>query len=408
MSGAGNVRPSITTALAEWAVSLEPGTQDRALADRALVDTVAVGLAARTEPILDIAAVLPEEAQWAVACHVIDFDDLHLPSTTHISTVCVPVALSLGAGARSYLAGAGVMARVGTALGWPHYSAGWHATTTAGAIGAAAGAAVALGLDSDGVSRAMALAVPAAGGVQRSFGTDGKSLQIGFAAHAGVRAARLAAAGASADPYAVDDWILLLGGSAARVDLARPAIIPDGLAVKLYPCCYALQRPIGAAAALRAGGVDLSSLRRIVVRTPKVTVKPLIHSRPRTGLEAKFSLEYAVVAALLDEHIGFATFSDAKVGRPAVTRLIELVEVELTEGGDHLLAGEVDIAVHTDEGVHRAALAHPPGSPQNPPTDQALRLKIADCLAGIPVQASDITWASAAGLLRTHLTRAPG
>ncbi len=29
-------------------------------------------------------------------------------------------------------------------------------------------------------------------------------------------------------------------------------------------------------------------------------------------------------------------------------------------------------------------------------------------LAGIPVQSDDITWASAAGLLRTHLTRAPG
>jgi len=175
-----------------------PSADDLALADRALLDTVAVGLAAHEEPILGIAAVLPEEAQWAVACHMLDFDDLRMPSTTHISTVCLPVALSLGGGTRSYLAGAGVMARVGIALGWPHYAAGWHATATAGAIGAAAGAAVALGLDADGVGRAMALAVPTAGGVQRSFGTHGKSLQVGFAAHACVRAARLAAAGASA------------------------------------------------------------------------------------------------------------------------------------------------------------------------------------------------------------------
>src|SRR5665811_384468 len=305
-------RPSITNGLAQWAVSMEPAAEDLVLADRALLDTVSVGLAARAEPILSIAAVLSEEAQWAVACHIIDFDDLHMPSTTHISTVCVPVALSLGAGARSYLAGAAVMARVGTLLGWPHYAAGWHATTTAGAIGAAAGAAVALGLDADGVGRAMALAVPAAGGVQRSFGTDAKSLQVGFAAHAGVRAARLAAAGASADPYALDDWIALLGGRVENVDLSGPAI-PDGLAIKLYPCCYALQRPIGAAAALRAEGVDVSSIRRIVVRTPKVTVKPLTHSRPRTGLEAKFSLEYSAVAALLDEHIGFDTFTDKAV-----------------------------------------------------------------------------------------------
>lgn len=402
-------RPSVTVGLARWAVDIQPTAEDLALADRALLDTVAVGLAARKEPILQIAAVLPEEAQWAVACHIIDFDDLHLPSTTHISTVCVPVSLSLGGGARSYLAGAGVMSRVGAALGWPHYAAGWHATTTAGAIGAAAGAAVALGLDADGVGRAMALAVPAAGGVQRSFGTDGKSLQVGFAAHAGMRAARLAAAGASADPYAVDDWIALLGGGVEKVDLSGPAI-PDGLAIKLYPCCYALQRPIGAAAALRGKGVDMSSIRRIVVRTPKVTVKPLIHPRPRTGLEAKFSLEYAVLAALIDERIGFDSFSDEQVDRPDVTRLIELVEVDLTEGGSQLLSGEVEVEVHSGGGVgpitvSRSTLAYPPGSPPNPATGEDLRLKVADCLTGIPVEPDDITWASAADLLRTYLTQ---
>ena len=31
--------------------------------------------------------------RWAVACHILDFDDLHMEATTHISTVCVPVAL---------------------------------------------------------------------------------------------------------------------------------------------------------------------------------------------------------------------------------------------------------------------------------------------------------------------------
>jgi 2-methylcitrate dehydratase PrpD len=429
MSAEKHDRASVTTALADWAAALEPSAQDLALADRALLDTVVVGLAAREEPILDIAAVLPEEAQWAVACHIIDFDDLHMPSTTHISTVCVPVVLWLGGGARSYLAGAGVMARVGTALGWSHYDAGWHATTTAGAIGAAAGAATALGLDADGVGRAMALAVPAAGGVQRCFGTDGKSLQIGFAAHAGVRAARLAAAGATADPYAVDDWLALVGGSAEKVDLCGPAI-PDGLAIKLYPCCYALQRPIGAAAALRAEGVEVSKIQRIIVRTPKVTVKPLIHPRPRTGLEAKFSLEYSVVAALLDDHIGFAAFTDEQVVRPEVTKLIELVEVELTDGGEQLLSGEVEVEVHTADEVDNntaddntaddntadgntvrsstvrsSTMAYPPGSPQNPPTSGDLRAKIADCLTGIPVQADDVTWASAPGLLRTYLSR---
>jgi 2-methylcitrate dehydratase PrpD len=403
-TAAGQQAPGAATALAEWAAALEPTAADLALADRALLDTVAVALAARDEPILTIAGSLTEEARWAVASHILDFDDLHMPSTTHISTVCVPVALSLGGGARAYLAGAGVMGRVGAALGWSHYSAGWHATTTAGALGAAAAAAVALGLDADGVARAMALAVPAAGGVQRSFGTDGKSLQIGFAAHAGVRAARLAEAGASADVSAVDAWMALVGGSPEALDLGGPAI-PDGLAIKLFPCCYALQRPIGAAASLREKVGDLGDIKGIVVRTPRATVKPLIHSRPRTGLEAKFSLEYAVVAALLEERAGFAAFTDEGAQRAEAGRLVELVEVDLTEGGDHLLSGEVEVQVATADGEHRAVLAYPPGSPQNPPTAEDLRLKVDDCLAGIPISAAEITWQGAAEVLRTHLGR---
>ena len=160
--------------------------------------------AARENELAPLFAQLSEAGRWAALAHVLDYDDLHLPSTTHIGAVCVPVALASSAGnpsadpARAYLAGAGVMARLGTALGWRHYSAGWHATCTAGAPGAAVTAAVARGLDADATARAIALAIPGAGGVQRAFGTAAKSLQVGFAAEAGVRAAALVAAGASA------------------------------------------------------------------------------------------------------------------------------------------------------------------------------------------------------------------
>src|SRR6185437_3948266 len=178
-----------------------------------------------------------------------------------------------GGGSRAFLAAAGVMARLGTALGWRHYAAGWHATCTAGAPAAAAGAAVAFGLPAERIAAAMALAVPAAGGVQRAFGTDAKSLQVGFAVDAGIRAARLAAAGAQADPSALDAWLALVGGDPGAVDPSGPAV-PGGLAVKLYPCCYALQRPIATLAGL-APGLDPADVRRIVLRTPEATVVPL-------------------------------------------------------------------------------------------------------------------------------------
>lgn len=414
--------------LAEWAVALSPTRHDLALADRALLDTVSVGIAARTHHILKVGAVLGEAGRWAAACHVLDFDDLHMPSTAHISSVCIPPALSTVTGgvtgaaelaARSYLAGAGVMARVGTALGWEHYSAGWHATTTAGALGAAVSAATSRGMDVDGVARAMSLAVPAAGGVHRAFGTDAKSLQVGLAVDAGVRAAELAAAGATTDLTAVEAWMALVGGDPSAITLEGPAV-PGGLAIKVYPACYALQRAISAVAGVLPEQVDAASVTRIVVRTPGGTLRPLLFHRPLDGLQGKFSLEYGLAAAILDGHPGRRSFSDAAVGRPAARRLVSLVEITRAEGGDGLLDGQVDVEVHLDgagpSGAGHAtgariltgSLQYPPGSPQRPPSEAEMLSKVADCLDGTGLDATAITWAGSARLLRATLGGATG
>jgi 2-methylcitrate dehydratase PrpD len=387
----------VADALAGWATAFEPSADDLALADRALVDTIAVAVAARHHPIRDLLADLPPEGAWAALAHVLDFDDLHLPTTTHVSAVCVPAVLAAGGDARAYLAGAGAMVRLGVALGWPHYEAGWHATCTAGAPGAAVAAAVAMGLGPDETATSMALAVPAAGGVQRAFGTTGKALQVGFAVHAGVRAARLAAAGATADPYALDQWLALVGGDAQRLDLDGPAV-PGGLAIKLFPCCYALQRPIAAVRAL--GEVDAERVAHVVVRTPAGALAPLIHSEPSTGLQGKFSLEYAVAATLLDGRPGIASFTDEAVARPAAQTLLRRVEADPVRGGDWLLAGEAEVEVTLDDGaVLRAAVDVPPGAPQRPPSADELTAKVVDC-AGSPLAP---TWQSATGELSRAL-----
>jgi 2-methylcitrate dehydratase PrpD len=122
------------------------------------------------------------------------------------------------------------------------------------------------------------------------------------------------------------------------VELEGPAV-PGGLAVKVYPCCYALQRPIAATREL--AGVPEGRIR---VRTPRSSVQPLIHGRPRTGLEGKFSLEYGIAATLLDGVPGFDSFSDAGVTRPAAQALIDRIDVELEPGGEGLLAGEFAIS----------------------------------------------------------------
>jgi 2-methylcitrate dehydratase PrpD len=398
--------------LADWAVRYTPDAADTALAQRSLVDTLAVTLAAREHPVRPVADTLPDAARWSVLGHVLDFDDLHVPSTTHISAVIVPAVLAAGpadhdSAARAYLAGAGVMARLGILLGWPHYSAGWHATCTAGAPAAAVAAGTVWGLAPDQLAVAMALAVPAAGGVQSAFGTQAKSLQVGFAAQAGVRAAALARAGAGADPRAVDEWFELIGGTPGRMD-AAPAV-PGGLAIKLYPCCYAMQRPIAAVRELRAC-LD-EDIAGVLVATPRATVQPLIHDRPRTGLEGKFSMPYAIATAILDEYPGFGSFSDEAVNRAPAQALMAAVETDYgpgDPGGAGLLGGTVAISVRLASGRElRTELVLPPGSPDRPPSPADLNAKLAACGPDVPGLLAGVTWPSAADLLRTALP-APG
>ena len=204
-------------------------------------------------------------------------------------------------------------------------------------------------------------------------------------------------AGAQADPSAVDAWLSLVGGDPAAVDLAGPAV-PGGLAIQIYPCCYALQRPISALAGL-AQGLAPEEVRRIVLRTPEATVAPLIHHRPDTGLQAKFSLEYAAAAALLDGYPGFASFTDEAVRRPPARRLTGLVETKLDPGGSWLLDGELTAEIHTGGGVLETSLRFPPGAPQRPPSQEQLTAKITDCVAGLDTEPASWTWQNAAQVL---------
>ena len=193
-----------------------------------------------------------------------------------------------------------------------------------------------------------------------------------------------------------------MGGDARRLALDGPAV-PGGLAVKLFPCCYALQRPI---AALRALDVDPEQVARVVVRTPQSALAPLIHATPMSGLEGKFSLQYAVAATLLDGRPGIESFTDEAVARPPAQALLARVEVDATPGGDGLLAGDVAIEVTLAGGARRhAQLDLPPGAPDRPPSAAELAEKAADCAGDLADEVLALDWAEAAALLRE---RVPG
>jgi 2-methylcitrate dehydratase PrpD len=114
-------------------------------------------------------------------------------------------------------------------------------------------------------------------------------------------------------------------------------------------------------------------------------------------------MEYAAATALLDGHPGFGSFTDAAVQRPEAQRLVDLVDVELQDGGDWLLAGEFTADVHVGDEVRSVAEQFPPGSPQRPPTHEELMRKAGECLTGTGVDPAALTWSNAGQVLRDHL-----
>jgi 2-methylcitrate dehydratase PrpD len=316
-----------------------------------------------------VAAELSEPALLGTLAHLLDYDDLHVPSTTHISAVCVPATLAAGGDTLAFLAGAGVMARLGTAMGWEHYTSGWHATCTAGAIGAAVCASIAFGLDAETTAHAIVLAIPASGGVQRAFGTLGKPLQVGFAVEA----------------IAIDG----------------PAV-PGGLAIKLSSCCYALQRPIDVTRTLREQSGFGADVAAIELRAPASAVTPLHHHTPHTDMEGKFSLEYATAAALVGPPTGPLPFTTDWVLREDIQRLIGLVTFVPEGEGSGLLDGEHRVAITLNDGtVLTARGTTPPGAPDLPPTEAEMSAKIRECCGSLAEAVEAANWDEASALLRT-------
>ena len=118
------------------------------------------------------------------------------------------------------------------------------------------------------------------------------------------------------------------------------------------------------------------------------TTEVLIHSRPQTGLEGKFSMQYCLAAALLDKRIGLLSFSDEKVRRPAAQQLSEQVTMTLHPEVHHTgSSGEelpVMLAVRlTDGRTVSTAVQHPKGHPANPLSTIALQDKFEDCAYGV-------------------------
>ena len=286
----------------------------------------------------------PERAPAAIAAlvngaagHALDYDDTHTAMSGHPTAPVAPAALAmaerLGASGSDLLAaliaGIEIECRVGLLVNPSHYEAGWHATGTLGAIGAAAACAYLLGLDDDGWASAIGLAATQSAGLKAVFGSMAKPFHAGKAAHSGLMAAALTASGFTSHPAILEapqgfgaTFAGHLRSENTLDDLADRYLVLDTL-FKYHAACYLTHSAIDAVGRLRnEEAVKADDVERAEVHVHRSCLAVCAIPEPRTGLEGKFSLTTSVAMALLgDDTADPRSFTD---GRMAETDLVAL------------------------------------------------------------------------------------
>jgi 2-methylcitrate dehydratase PrpD len=389
---------------------------------RMFLDTFAVAIAGQDEPastlILDYARQAGQPADWAGTAwatgerlpmesavlangtmgHVLDYDDLTSPLRAHLSVAMLPLLVALaettGATGREVSAACVVGFETACKLALPmvsdHYARGWHATFSVGVFGATAAGAHLLGLDAEQTVNALGLAVAQAAGSRENFGTMAKSFQAGQCGAAAGRALMLARLGFTASPSAIDGSSgylnLYARGEDVRASLAQLGSEPleidaCGADIKKYPLCYATHRVIDGLLDLKAAHeFELADVSSVSIETNLHGLKPLLHHRPQTGLEAKFSMEYAVAAAIADGQVVLTSFEDDAVLRPEIQNFFP--KVEATESAGPAMPRTASITVRLDDGRTLARQVDQlRGGIELPLTDDELFAKVRDCLA---------------------------
>ncbi|MGG5809318.1 MmgE/PrpD family protein [Falsiroseomonas sp. CW058] len=342
------------------------------------------------------------------ASHALDYDDFSSDLGGHQSVPLVSPLFALAeerglSGMKvmlAYVVGMEVMIRLARAVNFVHYDKGWHPTATMGVFAAAAGCSHLIGLDAKRTATALALAASMASGLKANFGSMTKPFHVGHCARNGLLAALLAEQGFEArhgvmehrqgflDVYngpGQHDASRIFEGWAAPLEVEAP-----GIALKQFPCCGSTHPAIAMMLKLaKEEAITAADVARIEVLPHARRLPHTDNPRPVTPLQAKFSVQYAVVRALLSGAPKLAHFEGEAALEPEVQRLLAL-----TSAAPHpsmpLDAAEqwgAEVIVTTKDGrrLSRRVDQMVGRGGDNPMSSKELWTKFADCAErGIP------------------------
>lgn len=258
--------------------------------------------------------------------HALDFDNCWYP-LNHPTSPTLPVILAisenLGSSGKecveALVTAFEVQARLRLASTGLHTGRGFHKPGTTGLMGAVAAAGKLLHLDQEEMLMAFGIAGSRLGSLSLNTGTMTKATHAGNAARMGLESALLAARGLTGtrDVFGPGGYFDTLLGEEQEPELlvrdfAAPLWMLDpGVGFKKYPSNYFTHRPIDAALAIRGNArFDIEDVVDVVIRFPEL--RYVDRPAPESGLDGKFSLQYATAVALIDGTVTIDTFTDKR------------------------------------------------------------------------------------------------
>jgi 2-methylcitrate dehydratase PrpD len=353
--------------------------------------------------------VSPRFAAFAngISIHADDYDDTQLSVAkdriygllTHPTVPVLPPAFALcettGRSGKdlllAYQLGVEVECKIAEAISPRHYGDGFHTTGTCGVFGSVAACARLRGLDATQTAYAIGVAATEGGGFRNNFGSMTKPFHAGHAAEAGTVAADLAALGWTASANILEAPLGFFQAAGGGYDppviaghLGKPwSLERPGVSIKPYPS-GSLSHPAAGALMQLILDNDLKpgDVQQVEVGGNHGMTTSLLHHRPTTGLQAKFSMEFCMAILLLERKAGLSEFTDAVVQRPDVQAMIQrvrfYVDPQAERGGFDKMTSLVKVHLKNGKVLSgRADFAK--GSPSNPMSYEEVADKFRGC-----------------------------
>jgi 2-methylcitrate dehydratase PrpD len=425
------IAPEISAILARHIRSAEVPAEARAVTQRAVMDSIGVmSAASRLGEGCEAFAAVAKESGEGGSCtllgfdfrtspimaafvngamaHALDFEDTHDATLVHPHAAVVPAALALAEFAgdvsgRDFLdavaIGADISCRLALGLTESVEKRGFYFIPMLSAYGAAAASARILKLSDSQIVQSLALA-----SCQSVFSdalvshppSHLRAVRDGFSARAGVTSALLARQGLEAFARPIE------GPGGLYANFARGKCDPERMlrglgfeyegakvSFKPWPSCRGTHAFIEAALSVMCeGSFDAAKLQRIDVKvSPFFSVlcePPHQKRRPRTAIDAKFSIPFTVAVALTQGDVGLQDFLPSRLSDPKLHAVADMVQhvVEPAWTLEQSTRGSLTLSM-VDGRSYSREITDPLGHPVNPIDDRSLQRKFENCLASV-------------------------